>query len=104
LAVHAAVMPGDDSASRGSTVVEAAKVRGGGGRKQSSAKKKATYNLFTLLDACLDLWNVTGRVVVEELLDLILAEQGEVLLGRQLALAEAHARRALGHDCVCALR
>ena len=35
-----------------------------------------TYNLLSFFDACLDLGNVSGRVVITEFLDILLSENG----------------------------
>lgn len=57
-----------------------------------------TYDFLSFFDARLDLGDVPGRVIVAELLDLVLAKDGQVLLGRKLALAEALAGNPLRHD------
>lgn len=70
------------------TVDESGLVRKGKGR---------THNFLSFFDTRLDLRNVPGRVIVGKLLNLILAQHKEVLLGRKLALAKTLAGDALCH-------
>ncbi|KAF2747741.1 hypothetical protein M011DRAFT_38086 [Sporormia fimetaria CBS 119925] len=66
---------------------------------ESGLAREATYDFLPLFDARFDLGNVPGRVIVEGSgLELILTENRQVLLGRQLALAKALLRNALCHD------
>jgi hypothetical protein len=56
-----------------------------------------TYNLLSLLNTRLDPWNVSRRLIIIKLLNLMLAQHRYVLLRGQFPLAKALARDALCH-------
>lgn len=56
---------------------------------------RVTYYFFALFNTSLDLGDVALRLVISEAFNLTLAQNGQILLGRQLALAKALAGYAL---------
>jgi hypothetical protein len=62
--------------------------------KKASGK---TYNFLSLLNTRLDPRNVSRRLIIIKLLNLMLAQHRYVLLRRQFPLAKALARNALCH-------
>ena len=60
------------------------------------AKQNATYNLLSLLNPSINLWDIPLLIIVDSI-DLILTQYLECLFGRQFSLAEPSARRSAGH-------